>query len=239
MKGIIYKWTCNKSGKSYMGQTVNESRREKEFLSKSEIYTISGSKIDNARKKYGVDNTTWKKDVLKRLWCKDGKENELLERLNYWEKYYIEKYDTFNNGYNSTDGGSNGFLVSDETREKLRKNGLLWWNNLSNDEKERHRINSIERWNNLSSEEKNIFKENGKKWWNSLSDEDKENYVNYCKNRYKTLLEKTNIEERRKFKYWLGKLRDASTNEKNRQKHIGKKKECNNKRKNKKKCFIT
>lgn len=168
MKGIIYKWTCSKSGKSYIGQTINETRREKEFLSENEIYTISGSKIDNARKKYGVNKNVWKKEILKRLWCKDGKENELLDRLNYWERYYIEKYDTFNNGYNSTDGGSNGFLVSDETRSKLKEIGLSWWYNLSDEEREKFYKKSTKRnkewWDSLSDEEKNKHKEKSKVW---------------------------------------------------------------------------
>lgn len=120
MKGIIYKWTCLKSGKSYIGQTINEERREKEFFSKSEPYTKENSKIDNARKKYGLSKDMWKKEVLKRLWCKDGKESELLERLNYWERYYIKEYDTFNNGYNSTDGGGHDFLVTKEVKEKCK-----------------------------------------------------------------------------------------------------------------------
>lgn len=128
MKGIIYKWTCLKSGKSYIGQTINEKRREKEFFSNYECYTKEGSKIDNARKKYGLSKDVWKKDVLKRLWCKDGKEEELLERLNYWEKYYIKEFDTLKNGYNSTDGGSNGFLFSEETKEKCINAGKTWWN---------------------------------------------------------------------------------------------------------------
>jgi len=118
MKGIIYKWTCNMSGKSYIGQTTNELRREKEFLSEYEIYTNENSKIDKARKKYGLNKGTWSKSILKRLWCKSGKEEKLRERLNYWEIYYIKEFDTFKNGYNSTDGG-NTTQISNETRIML------------------------------------------------------------------------------------------------------------------------
>ena len=66
MKGVIYKWTCNISGKSYIGQTTNELRREKEFLSEYEIYTNENSKIDKARKKYGLNKGIWSKSILKR-----------------------------------------------------------------------------------------------------------------------------------------------------------------------------
>lgn len=158
MKGIIYKWTCNVNGKSYIGQTTNEKRREKDFFSKFEPYTNENSKIDKARKKYGLSEGTWSKEVLKRLWCKEGKESELLERLNYWEKYYIKEYDTFNNGYNSTDGGGHDFIFTDEIRNKLKEIGKSWWENLSKEEQERiKKLGSKvgkERWENMSPEEK-------------------------------------------------------------------------------------
>ena len=107
MKGIIYKWTCNINGKSYIGQTVNEKRREQDFLNEAKSY--AGEKINNARKKHGLSDGTWTKTVLKRLWCKNGREDELRERLNYWERYNIEQFDTIKNGYNITNGGDCDF----------------------------------------------------------------------------------------------------------------------------------
>ena len=154
MKGIIYKWTCNVNGKSYIGQTTNEKQREKEFLSENKPY--AGEKINNARKKYGLSNGIWTKTVLKRLWCKDGKENELRERLNYWEKYYVELYDSINNGYNITNGGDCDF--SEEVILEMRKKGKEYWNNLSDEEKKEHTEKG---------------KLNGTRWWNNLSDEEK------------------------------------------------------------------
>lgn len=151
MKGIIYKWTCNVNGKSYIGQTINEKEREKNFLKASEEYTSENSKIDNARKKYGLSEGTWSKSVLKRLWCKEGKEKELVDRLNYWERYFIKEYDTFNNGYNSTDGGDSDFNISNEAREKCIVAGRIggsisreMWNKMSTKEKERQRKISSE-----------------------------------------------------------------------------------------------
>ena len=159
MKGIIYKWTCNVNGKSYIGQTINEKEREKNFLKASEQYTSENSKIDNARKKYGLSEGTWNKEVLKRLWCKEGKEKELVDRLNYWERYFIKKYDTFNNGYNSTDGGDSDFNISNEAREKCIVAGRIggsisreMWNKMSTKEKEHQR---------KISSEANIGKYNG------------------------------------------------------------------------------
>lgn len=43
---------------------------------------------------------------------------KLHDKLDELEKYYIKKYDTFNNGYNSTEGGFSGKL-SDETKQKI------------------------------------------------------------------------------------------------------------------------
>jgi len=52
--------------------------------------------------------------------CKieDDDIDQLKDRLNELEMYYIKKYDTFNNGYNSTEGGYNGKL-SEETKQKI------------------------------------------------------------------------------------------------------------------------
>jgi hypothetical protein len=173
MKGIIYKWTCNVNGKSYIGQTTNEKQREKEFLSENKPY--AGEKINNARKKYGLSNGIWTKTVLKRLWCKDGKENELRERLNYWEKYYVELYDSINNGYNITNGGNCDF--SQEVIEEMRRKSLEKWNQLSEVDKTRHRERSKNWWNNLSDEEKTRRKEKNIEYWNSLSNEEKKKHA--------------------------------------------------------------
>lgn len=135
MKGIIYKWTCNINGKSYIGQTINEEKRERDFWNQNDAYTTKGSHIDCARKKYGLDKKTWTKTVLKRLWCKNGNEIELKKRLDFWERYYIEKYDTFNDGYNSTNGGENKKIISESSKKKSSEASIKQWLNYSNEEK--------------------------------------------------------------------------------------------------------
>ena len=186
MKGIIYKWTCNVSGKSYIGQTVNEKRREKDFLTEG---SYAGEKIDNARKKYGLSEDVWTKEVLKRLWCKDGKEDELRERLNFWERYYIELFDTFKNGYNSTNGGDCDF--SEEVIAEMRKKGREYWDKLSEEERNKHKEYSLEYWNNLSEEERCKWYEYGKQYgkigglyWKGLSDENREVLIKKSKEGY-------------------------------------------------------
>lgn len=137
MKGIIYKWTCNVNGKSYIGQTINERKRELEFWDENDSYTSNGSHIDCARKYYGLNKKTWTKTILKRLWCKDGNEEKLKERLDYWEKYYINKYNTFDDGYNLTNGGETNKIISEESKEKLSKASIKQWENYSKEEKEK------------------------------------------------------------------------------------------------------
>ena len=94
----IYKWT-SPSGKSYIGQAVNLSRRYKEFTTNPEkyVYTSVDSAIDRARRKYS-NFTEWKYEIVKTC---------TIDELNDLETYYIAQFDTTNSrkGYNSTKGG--------------------------------------------------------------------------------------------------------------------------------------
>lgn len=132
MNGVIYKWTCNLNGKSYIGQTTNEKEREKKFLCKSKKY--GGKKIENARKKYGLEEGIWTKTVLKRLWCKDKNKDKFIKRMNFWEKYYIEHFDTFNNGYNSTTGGDNQYHITDDVKKILSEKAKKQMENITDEE---------------------------------------------------------------------------------------------------------
>lgn len=114
MIGIIYKYT-DPYGKSYIGQTVDEHRRRKEFLDLRVDY--AGKKINEARKSIGPNN--FKYEVIER----NEYDNiiEALEDLNAKESYYIGRYDTYLNGYNMTLGGEGvrGNVFSDEIRTKI------------------------------------------------------------------------------------------------------------------------
>lgn len=61
MIGIIYKYT-SPSGKVYIGQTIDEKKRRKEFRNLNIKY--AGRKINHARKKYGPENFEY--EVLER-----------------------------------------------------------------------------------------------------------------------------------------------------------------------------
>lgn len=106
----IYKWT-SPSGKSYIGQAINLKKRCREFRKVNCYYTSKGSAIDNARAKYNNFNS-WKYEVLEE--CD-------IEQLDEKEIYYINKFDTYNNGYNSTIGGdgTKGHKLSDDNKQKL------------------------------------------------------------------------------------------------------------------------
>lgn len=90
--GCIYKITNMINQKSYIGQTMQtlETRINKHF-SRSQTATTG---IDYAIGKYGKENFS----VEQLCECDNSQMDEL-------ERYYIQLYDTYNNGYNLTLGG--------------------------------------------------------------------------------------------------------------------------------------
>lgn len=121
MEGVIYKYT-SPSGRVYIGQTINEERRRKDFRCNS---CYSGEKIDKARRKYGPENFEYK--VICRVIC-DNK-TDLLRNLDRLEKVYIYAYDSVRNGYNITDGGHD-YTRTDEMKNNIREKckGHPAWN---------------------------------------------------------------------------------------------------------------
>ena len=103
----IYKITNNLNNKIYIGLKTST-------VKESESYYGSGVAINRAIDKYGKHNFT--KTILER----DIVDYDLLKER---EQYWIEYYDSYNNGYNMTLGGDGtlGHIVSDETKEKIRK----------------------------------------------------------------------------------------------------------------------
>ena len=114
MDGFIYKVTNKVTGKSYIGQTRNtvEFRWRQHYNAKDNKY------FHRAIQKYGKDqfevSTIEQCDVSK-----------LDEREIYW----INHYDTFNNGYNMAKGGSvyhehnrcvNGYIEVDDKYDEIK-----------------------------------------------------------------------------------------------------------------------
>ena len=114
MIGTIYKLT-SPSGKHYIGQTMNLKDRKRRFYNPNNFY--SGHRLDNAIKKYGVEN--FKYEILVQI--VDSDKIKLREKLDELEIFYIEKYDSYKNGYNMTLGGSGskGCFQTEESRKKI------------------------------------------------------------------------------------------------------------------------
>ncbi len=114
-KWCVYKHTSYESGKSYIGITSQEP--QKRWGKNGSAYLSKPS------------NKHWKNAIRKYGW--DGFSHEILEgnltksEANEKEKYYIKKYDSYNNGYNDTLGGDGGGMIgkhlSDEAKQKLSK----------------------------------------------------------------------------------------------------------------------
>src|SRR5208283_4914844 len=124
---IIYKITNINNDKAYVGQSQCSLER-RWTLHKSDAKTNKDNyHFHNAIRKYGTD--CWKLEVLEEI-------ND-IELLNEAEMKWIEHYDTFNRdkGYNSTNGGDNGYIISEETKEKMRQAKL----NMSEETKEKLR----------------------------------------------------------------------------------------------------
>lgn len=122
MNGVIYKYT-SPSGKIYIGQTCRERGRRNDFLENGEY---GGSRIDNARNKYGPTNFTY--EVLFRISSCDKElvKSILNEKEQYYIKYYRSNEDEF--GYNMNDGGAGNvaFCMSKEARKKISESTKRW-----------------------------------------------------------------------------------------------------------------
>ena len=132
MKGIIYKYT-SPSGKSYIGQTINEESRKTQHRNSK-----SKTAFANAIRKYGFDNMNY--EVVFTVETKS--ERFVHGMLNCAEQHYIKEYDTFNHGYNLTSGGDANYSVSEESRKKMSvskkgENHPLYGKNLSAEHKQK------------------------------------------------------------------------------------------------------
>jgi len=114
-KGIIYSATNKSNGKMYIGQTICglEYRKNGHFYDiKRDDNDNNNNYFHNALKKYGEKSFCW--EIVE-------DEIDILD-LNNKEIYYIKKYGTFGDGYNSTSGG-NHYQSSEETKKKLSIKG--------------------------------------------------------------------------------------------------------------------
>lgn len=94
----IYKFTSKITGQSYIGQSIKIEHRYKEHLANIKN-SQKKSKWYQALREQGIENFEF--SILEE--CEP-------ERLNEREVYWIQYYDSYNNGYNSTPGGQNQYF---------------------------------------------------------------------------------------------------------------------------------
>lgn len=122
--GVIYKITNILNNKSYIGRKKLYKGKYNDLHN----YFGSGIHIKNAIKKYGIEN--FKKEYLDVAYSD--------EELDLKEMYYIEKYNTLKEGYNSTKGGEHfrGEFSDNELRkQKISEWSKSFWGNEENRKK--------------------------------------------------------------------------------------------------------
>lgn len=99
----IYKITNVLNQQCYIGQSVDIEARWSKHLSTYRLKSAPDYKIYRAMNKYGIENFTF--EVI-----------ELCDSslLNEREMYWIKHFDSFNNGYNMTLGGSACLGINDK-----------------------------------------------------------------------------------------------------------------------------
>jgi group I intron endonuclease len=113
MKGIIYCFHCIPTGKKYIGMTQKTlNHRVKQHINNTKRDYKVSKKFYNSIKKYGIENF-----IIGII------EECNINLLSEKEKFYIEKYDTYKNGLNSTLGGEgvSGWKHTKETKDKIKK----------------------------------------------------------------------------------------------------------------------
>lgn len=95
---IIYKATNLANGKSYIGFDSSWPNRKRKH--KINASTGREGKFYDAIRKHGWNNFTWSI-----IYESEDKEH----CLNVMEPHFIQEYDTFNSGYNMTEGGEGTF----------------------------------------------------------------------------------------------------------------------------------
>lgn len=110
----IYKFTNKINGNSYIGQSIDIEKRRKTHISRAFSQTPSNKEYEKtfyrALRKYGVENFSF--EILKI--CPQ-------EELNDWEQYYIQKYNTYHDGYNEDEGGQMFLYIKDGEKHPLHK----------------------------------------------------------------------------------------------------------------------
>jgi len=107
----IYKIT-NPEGKIYIGCSTNLDKRKLKY---SYVDCKSQPKLYESLNKFGWKNHLW--NIIEE--CND---EQLFEK----EKYYIKKYNSYNDGLNSNEGGFGTIYHTNETKSKISEARQGW-----------------------------------------------------------------------------------------------------------------
>lgn len=121
--GEVYKYTLKATeksiangdaGKCYIGQTGNTKKRQDDWDNQNSCY--AGPKINRAKKEYPPED--WDREVLFSGFYM--KESTRKKKLDAMETAMIRKYDSVNNGFNTSYGrGMKGLHHSKASRQKI------------------------------------------------------------------------------------------------------------------------
>ena len=210
IEGVIYRYK-SPSGKYYIGQTIDEGSRRKNFLSIKKRY--GGYKIDRARKKYGPENFEY--TVLMKVAGDDPK--EVKQYLNTLEIGFIRMYDSFNNGYNSTLGGDSltGYIMTEEHRNKIVESHI--GKHQSNETREKRRATMLTKNMQLSESAKKKISDRMKGNTFTLGHKHSKESIEKMR-----LVQKKSVETRRKISESLmGHKHSEETRRKISESHMG------------------
>lgn len=219
-KGYIYRhWIINDEGieRSYIGLTTSDDVEKRWKNGKGYLHDGKGNpantSFSRAIVKYGWEN--FNHEVIGIV--ESDTKKQLALDLDEWEKYYIWKYDSFYNGYNDTNGGSKGRVVSEETKEKSRGNknpmygkGYLQEGNKNPFYGKKHNENTKEKMKKAWDERK----QDGYKPHNfgkKLSQDEKQKLSDSAKERAKNMTEE---ERKQKYGHRRGKKETEETKRK-------------------------
>lgn len=109
----IYKITNNINNNCYIGQSIHIEERWKEHKSKYNWEKENKKPLYLAFQKYGLENFSF--EIIEE--CKP-------EQLNLKEQYWIDYYNSYNNGYNMTSGGETNY-GDNHPGHKLTKQDII------------------------------------------------------------------------------------------------------------------
>lgn len=123
--GYIYCITCVKTGKAYIGQTIRTIDVRLMSHLKAALKRNSEYTIHKAIRKYGL--SCFEIEELDCVECETL--SDLKDDLDNLEKFYIQYYDTYHDGYNMTVGGqgTQGLEFSEKSKKKFYDKMKVYW----------------------------------------------------------------------------------------------------------------